>query len=360
MIASDIDNTLAIAMIRSALFMFYLVFGVVTIVGNRKHEQYKYIMSALLFLWSFELAKDGLSQFFPWYTDLYIRNLYLLFDITAIPLCALFVVTLTYTHWLTVKRLVLNLLPYACGFAAYALTRSEIVFYAALICVPICYAGVMLPFILHGLKLYNKAIDDNYSYRENINIGWLRTIVWLFVIDLGFCIFLYAHISVLLFVLYYAYCLAMWIYIIAKVNSYERPKWLPESDVQLPPTDKVVADAVPIDKIGAKLDAVIVSDESFMNPHLTMQDVAARIGTNRTYLSKYLNRQRHITFYDYVNAIRLGYAERMIVETPEKISYISEECGFSHYSTFVRAFRAKYGCTPVEYRHKVISERTHS
>ena len=47
------------------------------------------------------------------------------------------------------------------------------------------------------------------------------------------------------------------------------------------------------------------TDEVFLNSRLTLTDLSALLGTNRTYLSVYLNNELHTTFYDYVNSYRI-------------------------------------------------------
>ncbi len=51
-------------------------------------------------------------------------------------------------------------------------------------------------------------------------------------------------------------------------------------------------------------------EQVFLNPKLTLSDLALRVGTNRTYLSNYINQVLHQTFFDYINSLRLTYACR--------------------------------------------------
>lgn len=46
----------------------------------------------------------------------------------------------------------------------------------------------------------------------------------------------------------------------------------------------------------------------FLNPKLSLTEVATAIGTNRTYLSEYLNNDLDTTFYEYVNGFRIKEA----------------------------------------------------
>jgi AraC-like DNA-binding protein len=99
-----------------------------------------------------------------------------------------------------------------------------------------------------------------------------------------------------------------------------------------------------------KLSACFKEDHLFLNQQLTVYDVAHRIGTNRTYLSRYLNNELHTTFYDYVNDFRLSHAEKQLLRSNLKIADVAQDCGFNSFSTFSRSFRKRYDCTPNEYR----------
>lgn len=43
----------------------------------------------------------------------------------------------------------------------------------------------------------------------------------------------------------------------------------------------------------------------YLDPNLTLAALAARVGTNRTYLSDYFCNVRHVMFYDYINGLRI-------------------------------------------------------
>jgi YesN/AraC family two-component response regulator len=47
-----------------------------------------------------------------------------------------------------------------------------------------------------------------------------------------------------------------------------------------------------------KLAQLLDEERVWMNPHLTLSDLAMQVGTNRTYLSNYLNNTLQTTFYD--------------------------------------------------------------
>lgn len=94
----------------------------------------------------------------------------------------------------------------------------------------------------------------------------------------------------------------------------------------------------------------------YLNPKLTISDVTNAIGTNRTYLSSYFNNKLNITFYDYINNLRIEKTGKQLLATypyTMNIDEIAERSGFNSTSTFRRAFFKNTGMTPLQYRKSI-------
>lgn len=91
-------------------------------------------------------------------------------------------------------------------------------------------------------------------------------------------------------------------------------------------------------------------EQAFLNPKLTLSDLALRVGTNRTYLSNYINQTLNQTFFDYINAHRLTYATELLLTTNYTLEVIAEKSGFNSLSTFRRCFMQTHGCSPSVYK----------
>ena len=105
--------------------------------------------------------------------------------------------------------------------------------------------------------------------------------------------------------------------------------------------------------IAVHLDVCMNQSKMYLNPKLSLQDMAAEIGTNRTYLSEYLNTTLNMTFYEYVNEFRVREACRimdaMTADDRKSMTEIAELAGFNSISTFNRSFRKMKGVTPGQY-----------
>lgn len=91
-------------------------------------------------------------------------------------------------------------------------------------------------------------------------------------------------------------------------------------------------------------------EKFYLDTEVNIDWISSKLGTNRHYVSDYLNRVKHVSFYEYVNTLRLIYAERLLKEGKEKLADIAFICGFNSDHTFRRLFKEKYGCTPLQYQ----------
>ena len=102
----------------------------------------------------------------------------------------------------------------------------------------------------------------------------------------------------------------------------------------------------------ARLEECMSQEEAFLNRKLTLSELALRVGTNRTYLSNYINQTLNLTFFDYINNWRLNYAKDLLVSTNLKLVVIAERSGFNSLSTFRRCFLHQFNLSPSAYRKK--------
>ena len=102
----------------------------------------------------------------------------------------------------------------------------------------------------------------------------------------------------------------------------------------------------------AILDHYFVSSKAFLQPNLTISEVAVATGIPVRELSYLINSYYKKRFSDYLNEMRIAHfltqvdASSLDNFTIESIAFSS---GFSSRSSFYRAFNRFYGCTPSEY-----------
>lgn len=101
-----------------------------------------------------------------------------------------------------------------------------------------------------------------------------------------------------------------------------------------------------------RLHTLMEERKPYFNPKFSIIDLTNMLGTNRTYVSVYLNEVLGKSFFDFVNEFRLGVAEKMVCETTDNFSEIAAKSGFNSICTFRRAFFKKNGMTPGAYRNR--------
>lgn len=88
-------------------------------------------------------------------------------------------------------------------------------------------------------------------------------------------------------------------------------------------------------------------EKIYRNYEVKIGEVAKRIGTNKTYLSRALNTRVSKNFCQFVNYYRIKEICMLFIRNPKKeIRNLSEQCGFSSQSNFSIVFKYNTGYTP--------------
>jgi len=99
--------------------------------------------------------------------------------------------------------------------------------------------------------------------------------------------------------------------------------------------------------IGVKLEKYVVEDKLYLKHDLSLSNVADRMGVFKDDLSDYINYRYDMSFQNYINILRITYAEKYLMEHDRATqNEIAVECGFSGASSFNSAFSKKNGVTP--------------
>lgn len=83
---------------------------------------------------------------------------------------------------------------------------------------------------------------------------------------------------------------------------------------------------------------------------LNLQKVAAAVGYEYHYISRFFGDSFHTNFRELLNEYRIANAKELLESTDKTIGDISEEVGFNNTRTFGRAFKKITGISPKNYR----------
>ena len=265
---------------------------------------------------------------------------------------ALLLLELTMPGWVTRRRTAFMLLPFLVFFVLHLFIHAVWLNIAFTVFFVTFAWAAMLIAVFKG-RIYARAIRQNYSDLENVDISWMWYIMVAFFVCQHVWWFVSGTLDAAVDSFYYVSSLVCWHFTLEGVNRL-RPLRLPEAEEQ--PTADVfpAAASVPKKRIGnlaGRLEQLMEDERLYLNPDLTMADLTARLGTNRTYLSEYLSTELNTTFYDYINRLRIERSVIPMMQTDCILSLesIAAEAGFKSITTFRRAFRKQTGVLPSEY-----------
>lgn len=101
------------------------------------------------------------------------------------------------------------------------------------------------------------------------------------------------------------------------------------------------------DGLLTRFQTLMLNEQLFLQPGLSLQDVAQKLHTNKTYISKLVNNTYNLGFPELLNTLRIDYAEQYIINHPNaRQEEIAKACGFLSASSFNNIFRKITGMTP--------------
>ena len=101
-----------------------------------------------------------------------------------------------------------------------------------------------------------------------------------------------------------------------------------------------------------QLNTFLKKENYFTNADIRIAKIAQQIKVPKQHLSQAINQELNCSFRDYLNRLRIGYAEELIVnEKTEKVSLkeIAYSAGFNNKTSFANAFKKKNKMTPSQY-----------
>jgi len=88
---------------------------------------------------------------------------------------------------------------------------------------------------------------------------------------------------------------------------------------------------------------------------ITLDDVARKAGFSKYHFTRLFREYTGMTFYHYVNTVRMSTAQTMLTDPQNSITSIAFAVGYSSMSSFIRMFKGFYGFTPSAYRHMMVA-----
>lgn len=200
---------------------------------------------------------------------------------------------------------------------------------------------------------YRRCTRDLENYYENApDIKWMYNLIWLCIILSVATIFSF-YLSGIFEYIYYLLLFGVYIFLTMRIINYLPVKIsrLRHDSVEL---EEVSNEKKPGIDLKSRLEEPVnrwISEMRFIQPEITIKDVAMEIGTNHNYLSKYLNSVVGMTFSVWLHTLRIEESKKLLTGS-EKLSIeeIGKKVGIPEIYNFSRWFKNITGQTPYQYR----------
>ena len=327
-------------------------------------------------------------------------------DLLTLPMYAIVLVEACRPLWMNWSRAFCFYIPFVVLMVAFWVHPVPLAYHAMHFAAILCAVFILL-WALRELPRFERALKEEYSYAEYINLHWLRGVILLF-----FCLLmLWVYDSMASGVrydnLFLFNSLVMWIaacfcfyrqsVVINAVKSYfvepsednaetnldaaendldkamahleaaeadlnaphahTQPENVAETVVEPQPVAEQPVEPEPEElklqqeaAFAERMYLLFEKEHVYLNPRLRLSELAMVLGTNRTYLSQYFNQNCESTFYDFVNDYRIHHAKLLLHSTDDTLETIAMNSGFNSLSTFRRAFVQREGMSPIEFR----------
>lgn len=327
-------------------------------------------------------------------------------DLLTLPMYAIVLVEACRPLWMNWSRAFCFYIPFVVLMVTFWVHPVPLAYHAMHFAAILCAVFIAL-WALRELPRFERALKEEYSYAEYINLHWLRGVILLF-----FCLLmLWVYDSMASGVrydnLFLFNSLVMWIaacfcfyrqsVVINAVKSYfvapsednaetnldaaendldkatahleeaeadqnalhahTQPESVAETVAEPQPVAEQPVEPEPEElklqqeaAFAERMYLLFEKEHVYLNPRLRLSELAMLLGTNRTYLSQYFNQNCESTFYDFVNDYRIHHAKLLLHSTDDTLETIAMNSGFNSLSTFRRAFVQREGMSPIEFR----------
>ena len=226
---------------------------------------------------------------------------------------------------------------------------------------PLYFAGSIRLFKKLDINIFN-----NFSSSKEIDLVWLRKLVYIFgiiwtalivitvihhVFNLFSMIFctdgLFLSLSVFVILIGY---FGLKQRVIFNVDNENEQIFVEETKVKYANSRLTEAEA---NQFVGKLNNFMVLKKPFLNPNLTLQQLASELEISTHYLSQIINEKFNLNFFDYINQFRVEEFKVKISDPKfENYSFlgIAFDCGFNSKSAFNRIFKKFTNLTPSQYK----------
>lgn len=229
------------------------------------------------------------------------------------------------------------------------------------------------PFYFILSILFFKKLDinifNNFSSYENVNLDWLRKLVYSFG-GIWTVLMIFTTIHHVYQMFSWIFCthgltlsLSAFIILIGYYGLKQKEIFIqyPNRDTEYVTEPKTKYAGIPlkdvdIEQYVAKLKHFMTTQKPYLDANISLPELANKLDIPSHHLSRVINEQFDVNFFDFINQYRIEEVKTRIGNPEyENLSLlgIAFDCGFNTKSAFNRVFKKMTGFTPSEFRKQV-------
>ena len=362
---------------RGASTMFFFFWSIIL-----QKYRIRNSMMRLLHLSSILLAvcylKDMVFLFYDWKYSEYLNNMAGIIDMIYLPVIASFFLEVANPGIVTNKQM----------YRAMACLAAFVPIYMFFPYDEVCAAASILSYSISATTVvymhifvirYRKRMFNTYSYTENIDVLWVLFACYAYFVSHILYSIAFEFTTWISETVFNVIGMFLWSIVFkmasrhkvlrmlaARTWSNEEPEeetdiyYTSESPVE--DNESIILEENSMIKttkqirekhIASLLSTIMDEKKLYLNPKLSIVDIAVALGTNKTYLSDYLNNTLNVTFNDFVNQFRIKEAckiiDSMTANDKRTMVEVATMSGFNSISSFNRYFIKFEGTSPRQY-----------
>jgi AraC-like DNA-binding protein len=223
------------------------------------------------------------------------------------------------------------------------------------------YGFAIIVLTLRKVRRHSKQLGEQYSNTEHRDLKWLyvaiAVIISIYGLAIFFAIFIddfVTEIILSVFSLFITYWIAYHGLLqqvsvsLTSTNSDAQPIDIPVNE-----TEKTVANTdAKHQQVVKAIGALLNAEKLYLNPELTIVDLAERIGEHPRLVSTSINRSCGENFNRFINKYRVEEARLRLLNSDVahlNMEGIGIDAGFNSNSSFYTAFKKELNMTPLQY-----------
>jgi AraC-like DNA-binding protein len=241
-------------------------------------------------------------------------------------------------------------------------------------------------FSLRHYRGYQRWLEANVSDREDHRIDWVRN----FLIALGVTLVFWVALTAWRYLIsplnyFQVFPFYLWLQILAyylgtegyRNAAHKYHAWINSASIGNAQSDEAanaeIADSTINESATSprlnrdwhaqaeKLQSRVRTNADWRDPELTLANLARRVGTNTSDLSRTINEGLGMNFNEFINRERVASVKQTLAERSEKnLLDVALAAGFSSKASFNRSFKLYAGMTPTEFREEIEATRLKS